>query len=377
MEQEILFFKELILCNNQGLKFRDFDFNFPGSDPNRKLKILRRLSSRYGIYSVKLGNKDYLDPLTSLDIGLPLPPTSARYYKSYQCQDVKRPLKKLQRENLYDSLGLRTGVPGSSTSEITVNDDLTTMFPSLNPATIVQTPDQQFALQEFVGNFHLFPELPELQQLEIQQYLDNPPQQQDNLFPFPFPFPSDFDLTSLNPLIPFPFPDFTNTLIPFPFPIDADFDVTSLNPLIPFPFPPNYPIDICQELLEIRHKSECVYTSKYIDYVNNIPSPVPHLLLDSKFYLITNYIIMEYENINFRQLSALDFKIIHTLFLESDCNPVIKEKISKGFAFFDNFVEAKFAEKWQLYVSLHDLIDDSRLASVDLNNLLNKICHSP
>ena len=79
------FLKNLIQAENKGYKFKDFVFgtSLSKTDNNFKLKILRKLSSKYGIYAVKKGNLDFLDPLTSIDIGIDPPPVSARYYKSY------------------------------------------------------------------------------------------------------------------------------------------------------------------------------------------------------------------------------------------------------------------------------------------------------
>ena len=48
------------------------------TDNNFKLKIHRNLSSKYGIYAVKEGTLDFLDPLTSIDIGIDPPPVSAK-----------------------------------------------------------------------------------------------------------------------------------------------------------------------------------------------------------------------------------------------------------------------------------------------------------
>lgn len=78
----LLFLKNLIQTDNNGYKFKDFVFGLSRTD-NFKLKILRHLSSKYGIYAVKKGNMDYLDPLTSIDICIDPPPISARYYKSF------------------------------------------------------------------------------------------------------------------------------------------------------------------------------------------------------------------------------------------------------------------------------------------------------
>ena len=77
MDQHALqFLKNLIQAENKGYNFKDFVFgtSLNSTDNNFKLKILRNLSSKYGIYAVKKGNLDFLDPLTSIDIGIDPPP---------------------------------------------------------------------------------------------------------------------------------------------------------------------------------------------------------------------------------------------------------------------------------------------------------------
>ena len=137
------------------------------TDNNFKLKILRNLSSKYGIYAVKKGNLDFLDPLTSIDIGIDPPPVSARYYKAYPPgQDVMRPKRKKERDQLFAQLGFT----------VKDSEELMDLYP------IEQTDNMQFFVQNLVNNMPLFSEIPELipylnqqtRQLNLQQQLIPP-----------------------------------------------------------------------------------------------------------------------------------------------------------------------------------------------------------
>ncbi len=133
--------------------------------------------------------------------------------------------------------------------------------------------------------------------------------------------------------------------------------------------------DISTELQESRKNEELASTSLYIDYINKFPCPVPHLLVNSKFYLITNYILSEHIDFNIRKLTKFYFKNIQNIFLESTVSGDDRLKLSKAFDFFDNMQVSDFDEKWKLYLDLYDEIrgDKCNLANSEINNLLNRI----
>ena len=143
------FLKNLLQAENKGYNFKDFVFgtSLNSTDNNFKLKILRNLSSKYGIYAVKKGNLDFLDPLTSIDIGIDPLPVSARYYKAYPPgQDVMRPKRKKERDQLFAQLGFT----------VKDSEELMDLYP------IEQTDNMQFFVQNLVNNMPLFSEMPEL-----------------------------------------------------------------------------------------------------------------------------------------------------------------------------------------------------------------------
>ena len=96
--------------------------------------------------------------------------------------------------------------------------------------------------------------------------------------------------------------------------------------------------------------------------------------MNSKFYLITNYIISEHIDFNIRKLTEFDFKNIQNIFLESTVSGDDRLKLSKAFDFFDNMQVSDFDEKWKLYLDLYDEIrgDNCNLANSEFNNLLNR-----
>lgn len=104
-KEEILYLKYLIEANNSGGSFKTFQTGLPKND-NRKLLILRKLSKKYGIYNLHDKRKDYLDPFTSMDLGLNPPPTAAKYYKSkaYPPQAATRLQTQEKRRLLFQEL---------------------------------------------------------------------------------------------------------------------------------------------------------------------------------------------------------------------------------------------------------------------------------